>query len=246
MKKKTLRNILAAVGCLIIAVAIGAVVYKSIPVENVPVTEKTPNTNYPRVGKRQVETTPYLPFTFAGLCEEVTDVAVVRILDWLGEDSSANLGFTCFEAEVIDLVYGETLEQNERFTLRQTGSSECTIDGYSLYGIGEEVMLFLKSYQTDDEIKIAKTEYVYIHIGSYYTEFDLIELNQERFLKRRVWSHYSDEIADTLISEDDAQRSGKELAKSDSTLSKDFLNSSKNIYSYDKLAGLIKQNAEGK
>jgi len=245
MKKKTLRNILVSFVCLIVAVAIGAVVYSNIPTDN---STNEQSISAPNVNQDPIVITdfPEIPFSVASLCKEATDIAVVRVLDWLGEYSTEHSSFTYFEAEIVELVYGESLKQNERFTLFQEGSSEYTVGGYPLYKIGNEFLIFLKSFPNRGGVESVKTDYVYRHIGTYATMFDQIEIGQSRFLKVREWSHISVELSSADVFADNIEQAKKNLAENDTALAKSFSlsNESGLIYDYDKLTGLIKQNAE--
>lgn len=71
------------------------------------------------------------------LCEFVDAIAIVRIGNWLGEDSNT----TFYDAEVLSIVAGTI---PEHFTLLQAGNSRITMKFYPLYTHGDEVLVFLQ------------------------------------------------------------------------------------------------------
>jgi len=246
MKKKTLRNILAAVVCLVIAVAIGAVVYSNIPKDD---SANEQSTSTPNMNQDPIVITgfPEIPFSFSTLCKEATDIAVVRVLDWIGEESpDPYFARTYFEAEVVDLVYGESLKQNERFTLSHGGSSKYIYEEELRFKIGDELLLFLKSFPNKGTVESVKTDYVYRHIGVTYTVFDPIEIDQTRFLKARMRSLPVEDLADADVFADNIEQVQRSLEEKDADFAKRFSDSNEEglVYDFDKLAKFIRQNAE--
>ncbi len=92
-----------------------------------------------RIGSVEYEASISDIYDFKTTFEIVDAVAVIRIGNWLSEDTQN--GVTYYEAEVIDRYKGNL---KETIIIMQDGSSAGTVKGYPLFTHGDEMMLFLK------------------------------------------------------------------------------------------------------
>ncbi len=78
-------------------------------------------------------------YSFEDAFSYADTVAHVRIKNWLREDTEEQ--YTYYEAEIVELFKGD---EKEEITVRQTGSSVCTLNGFPLFTYGNEMLMFLK------------------------------------------------------------------------------------------------------
>ncbi len=107
--------------------------------------------------------------TIESLCEYIDVIAVVRVGNWLDEDTH----HTYYNAEVLDLIAGTLPDQ---FVLLQDGNSKCTMKGYPLFTYGDEFLLFLvKADYAPEEGCAYPNKNSYWIAGSYSTVMEVVE-----------------------------------------------------------------------
>lgn len=106
--------------------------------------------------------------TIENLCEFVDAIAIIRIGNWLGEDSTT----TFYDAEVLSLIAGTI---PEHFTLLQSGNSKFTLKFYPLYAYGDEILVFLqKSTHQPEEGCAYPNDNSYWVAGCHTTSLDVV------------------------------------------------------------------------
>lgn len=111
------------------------------------------------------------PRTFETAFEESDIVALVRVGNWLSEES----GYTCFDATVLEQYKGAPIDS---FVLREDGDSEMTFKASPIFTYGNEMLLFLKM---DDE---AVNNYWIV--GTFTTIVDAVNVNNEWYFLDRL------------------------------------------------------------
>ena len=91
-----------------------------------------------RTGSRIARGSLERSYTFEEAMAEADVVAHIRVGDWIAEDTD-NYG-TYYKADVLQRFKGEI---PDTFTLRQTGCSTGTIEGYPLFTNDNELVVFL-------------------------------------------------------------------------------------------------------
>ena len=102
----------------------------------------------------------YSPETAAA---EADLVALVRVGDWVKEDSYAHV--TYYNAKILRTFKGSA---GETITLIQDGFSQMTVDGYPLFISGNEMLLFLVKSDTEE------FDNAYWELGSFSTVIDAV------------------------------------------------------------------------
>ncbi len=135
-------------------------------------------------------------YTIDSAANQADLIAVVNIEKWLGEDPNEGFGATYFAATIQEILAGK--EESRSVTIKQTGSSEMTIKDYPLFGIGNQLMLFLK------HIPESKYENAYWILGANTTIFDIVNYEGELYAIDRT-GNYSEKLMDKLPPIDDHQ-----------------------------------------
>ena len=110
---------------------------------------------------------------FDAAYREADLVALVRIGDWLGEDTEAHATF--YSAEIVRTYKGEAVSP---IRLIQYGDSGATAAGYPLFTAGNKMLLFLKKAEAEEE----GTFWIY---GSDSTVLDAVKLRKVTFFLPR-------------------------------------------------------------
>ena len=124
-------------------------------------------------------------FDFESAYAKADIIALVRIGDWLGERNVENeIGLTYYSASVIEAYKGDAPEQ---FILCQDGNSLESVNGFTLFTYGDELLLYLHRYSNPDY------EDMYYIVGAYVTAmYALPDASGELYL-----ASLADEMAKT-------------------------------------------------
>ncbi len=113
--------------------------------------------------------------TFREAYEKADVVALVKIVNWLGERQQSDeypVPATYYDADIIELYRGLA---PVRIKIRQDGSSKLTVDGYPLFDYGDEMLLFMN-----------EDEGIYYLSGTLPSIYDVLRLdNGEAYLSDR-------------------------------------------------------------
>ena len=116
-----------------------------------------------RIGEKGMKVNLEKLYTPETAAEDAELVALVRVGDWVKEDSSSHV--TYYNAEILRAFKGSA---GETITLIQDGNSEMTVDGYPLFISGNELLLYLVKSDTEEY------DNAYWELGSFSTTFDAL------------------------------------------------------------------------
>lgn len=166
---------------------IGAIIFLLAVLALVGCASNEGKPSYNRIGKTTAEGSLETRYTLVSASEEAELIAVIQVEQWLSEDP--NQMCTFFQCTVKEVLGGEL--NADSLVLLQTGYSELTIKGYPLFGVGNELLVFLK--------KAVQTPYdnAYYIIGENTTIFDLIEVGSKTYAIDRTGT-FSEQMPDMV------------------------------------------------
>lgn len=157
--------------------------------------------------------TPAKIYNFKTAIEDSDIIAHIMIGDWLGEDDHS----TYYEAKIIEQFKGDAVS---KIIITQSGCSKYTFNRYPLFTSGNELLVFLKEYRSEE----TGSSY-YSSISSSRTVlYVVIDKNGDVYYLDRanILSYYSADIIDPLPHDSFTYELYQKLILEDPELSKDM------------------------